>query len=137
MAVALVLPQGCSLLDENLEDCEKDHLLNYELRLVTNMSTEINTQLETDISTDVELAAAAALRNYLKNIFTDFAHDVDLSFYDVVEDSVRLHHEAHIMDANQSSYTLYIPVHRYMHAPLYAHGCSKRGGQQSDNPGGR
>ena len=50
MAVALVLPQGCSLLDENLEDCEKDHLLNYELRLVTNMSTEINTQLETDLS---------------------------------------------------------------------------------------
>ena len=118
MAVALVLPQGCSLLDENLEDCEKDHLLNYELRLVTNMSTEINTQLETDISTDVELAAAAALRNYLKNIFTDFAHDVDLSFYDVVEDSLRLHHEAHIMDANQSSYTLYIPVHRYMHTAV-------------------
>ena len=117
-AAALAFVQGCSLVDENLQDCEKDHLLNYELRLVTNMSTEINTQLETDISTDVELSAAAALRNYLKDIFTDFAHDVDLSFYDVVEDSVRLHHEAHIMDANQSSYTLYIPVHRYMHTAV-------------------
>ena len=118
MAAALVVFQGCSLVDENLQDCETDHRLNYELRLVTNMSTEINTQLETDISTDVELSAAAALRNYLSNIFTDYAHDVDLSFYDVVDDSVRLHHESHIMDANQSSYTLYIPVHRYMHTAV-------------------
>lgn len=117
MAAALCM-QGCSLLDENLQDCEKDHLLNYELRLVTNMTTELTTQLETDISTDVELSAAAALRNYLKDIFTDFAHDVDLSFYDVEGDSVRLHHESHIMDANQSSYTLYIPVHRYMHTAV-------------------
>ena len=117
MAAALAI-KGCGLVDENLQDCEQDHLLNYELRLVTNMSTEINTQLETSISTEVELSAAAALRNYLKNIFTDFAHDVDLSFYDVVEDSVRLHHESHVMDANQSSYTLYIPVHRYMHTAV-------------------
>jgi len=117
VAAALVL-KGCSLVDENLTDCEQDHLLNYELRLVTNMSTEISTELETTVATDMELSAATALRDYLKNIFTDFAHDVDLSFYDVVEDSVRLHHEAHIMDANQSSYTLYIPVRRYMHTAV-------------------
>ena len=117
MAAAL-LSQGCSLVDENLSDCETDYKINYELRLITNMTTELNTQLETNISTEVDVSAAAALRNYLSNIFTDYAHDVDLSFYDVVEDSVRLHHEAHIMDANQSSYTLYIPVHRYMHTAV-------------------
>ncbi len=117
MAAAL-LPQGCSMVDENLSDCETDYKINYELRLITNMTTELKTQLETELSTEVDVAAAAALKDYLKEIFTDYAHDVDLSFYDVVEDSVRLHHEAHIMDANQSSYTLYIPVHRYMHTAV-------------------
>ena len=109
---------GCSLVDEDLRDCGTEYSLDYELTLVTNVSTEIATQLETTLSTELELSAALALREYLKNIFTDYAHDVDLSFYDVVEDSVRLHHEEHIMDANQSSYTLYIPVRRYMHTAL-------------------
>lgn len=109
---------GCSLVDEDLSDCGTDYVLDYELTLVTNVSTEIATELETTLSTDLELSAALALREYLKNIFTDYAHDVDLSFYDVVDDSLRLHHEEHIMDANQSSYTLYIPVRRYMHTAL-------------------
>lgn len=109
---------GCCLVDEDLRDCGTDYDLDYELTLVTNVSTEISTELETTLSTDLELSAATALRNYLKNIFTDYAHDVDLSFYDVVEDSLRLHHEEHIMDANQSSYTLYIPVRHYMHTAL-------------------
>lgn len=105
-------------MDEDLRDCGTDYSLDYELTLVTNVSTEISTELETTLSTDLELSAALALREYLNNIFTDYAHDVDLSFYDVVEDSVRLHHEELIMDANQSSYTLYIPVRRYMHTAL-------------------
>ncbi|MBP5505584.1 MAG: hypothetical protein J6X89_05740 [Bacteroidales bacterium] len=117
MAAALLV-QGCSLIDEDLSDCETDYNINYELRLVTNMTTELQTQLETEVSTEVDVAAGAALREYLKDIFTDHAHDVDLSFYDVSADSLRLHHEAHIMDANQSSYTLYIPVHRYMHTTV-------------------
>ena len=107
---------GCSLVDEDLRDCDYD--LDYELTLVTNVSTEISTELETTLSTELELSAALALRNYLKNIFTDYAHDVDLSFYDVVEDSLRLHHEEHIMDANQTNYTLYIPIRQYMHTAL-------------------
>lgn len=115
MAAAI---SGCSLVDEDLRDCGTDYDLDYELTLVTNVSTEISTELETTLSTELELSAAISLRNYLKNIFTDFAHDVDLSFYDVVEDSLRLHHEEHIMDANQSNYTLYIPIRRYMHTAL-------------------
>ena len=109
---------GCSLVDEDMRDCGTEYTLDYSLTLVTNVSTEIETELETDLNTDLELSAATALRGYLKNIFTDYAHDVDLSFYDVAEDSVRLHHEGHIMDANQSSYTLYVPVRRYMHTAL-------------------
>ena len=105
---------ACSLIDEDLRHCGTDYNINYELRLVTNMTTELQTQLS--MAADVQVASA--LEDYLKNVFTDHAHDVDLSFYDVFGDSLRLHHESHIMDANQSSYSLYIPVRKYMHVAV-------------------
>lgn len=113
MAAALI---GCSLVDEDMSDCESDVNIDYELRLVTNMSTE----LQTELSAAADVQAVTALRTYFKDVFTDFAHDVDLSFYDIepdpqVQDAPLLHHESHIMDANQSSYTLYIPVRKYQH----------------------
>ena len=104
---------GCALVDEDMRDCSTDYDLTYDLRLVTNMTTELQTQLS--MATDVTVANA--IKNYVKNIFTDYAHDVDLSFYDDETDAV-LHHEAHIMDDNQSSYVLYIPVRKYMHLAL-------------------
>lgn len=107
---------GCGLVDEDMSDCETDYTLDYELRLVTNMTTELQTELS--LAADVQLSTS--LKTYLKDVFTDFAHDVDLGFYDVVRDemagdSLRLHHESHIMDANQTRYTLYIPVRKYQH----------------------
>lgn len=105
---------ACSLVDEDLTACEAEYQLTYELQLVTNITTE----LETELSLDTEVAVATALKAYLNNIFTDRAHDVDLSFYDTEGDLPRLYHERHIMDANQTSYTLHIPVHRYLHLGL-------------------
>lgn len=105
---------GCALVDEDLRDCETDYNIDYELRLVTNLSTELQTQL----SMAADVTVSNSIRAYLKDVFTDFAHDVDLGFYDVYDDSTILHHESHIMDANQSSYTLFIPVRRYMHLAL-------------------
>ena len=107
---------GCGLVDEDMSNCEADYTLDYELRLVTNMTTELQTELS--MAADVRLATS--LKTYLKDVFTDYAHDVDLGFYDVVRDemagdSLRLHHESHHMDANQTSYTLYIPVRKYQH----------------------
>lgn len=109
---------GCSLVDEDLRDCGKEYSIEYSLTLVTNVSDEIASELETPMSTGLENSAANALREYLKNIFTDYAHDVHLSFYDVAEDSLLLHREEHIMDASHSSYTLYMPERRYMHTAL-------------------
>ena len=112
--MAAVLPTvllgSCSLIDDDLSNCP-DYRLDYELRLVTNMTTEMRTQLNAE--TDVTLANS--LREHLSDIFTDFAHDVDLSFYDITGDSVRLYHDEHIMDANQHSYSLNIPRQKYMH----------------------
>ena len=112
---------SCSLVEEDLSGCEDNTEVNYELDLVTNISTEIKTQLETQLSTETTVEAAAdielahELREYLSGVFTDFAHDVDLSFYDTQGDSLRLQHEQHIMDANQASYTLNLPRRHYMH----------------------
>lgn len=105
---------GCALVDEDMRDCETTYNIGYELKLVTNMTTELQTQLS--MAADVQVATA--LQSYLKNVFTDYAHDVDLSFYDVYGDSLRLHHENHMMNANQSSYSLYIPVRKYMHVAV-------------------
>lgn len=101
---------SCSMIDEDRSDCP-DYSLNYELRLVTNMTTEIKTQLDTQ--TDVVLAQT--LREQLSGIFNDYANDVDLSFYDVTGDSLRLYHDAHIMGGNQRNYSLSIPRQKYMH----------------------
>ena len=127
LLVALVLPSGCSTIDDDRSDCPEDIptpppgpeppapkdscQLDYELRLVTNMSTELYTEL----TTQTEISVAEELRTHLAAIFTDFAHDVDLSFYDTVGDSVRLQHDQHLMDANQASYTLNLPKRQYMH----------------------
>lgn len=109
--MSLLLMVGCSTIDDDLSDCGNEYELDYELRLVTNMTTELKTQL----STQTELSLAHSLRTHLSDVFTDFAHDVDLSFYDTQGDSLRLQHDEHIMDANQASYTLNLPKRQYMH----------------------
>ena len=99
------------MIDEDLDKCDEQARLGYELRLVTNMSTEIETELSA--STDIDISNT--LRQYLSAIFTDHAHDVDLSFYDTKGDSLRLYHDEHIMDASQASYALNLPKRQYMH----------------------
>lgn len=108
------LAAGCSTIDDDLSDCGNTFELNYQLRLVTNMTTELQTQL----TTMTELNVADSLRKHLENIFTDFAHDVDLSFYETEGALMRLQHDQHIMDANQSSYTLTLPMRKYMHLAI-------------------
>ena len=111
---AFWLAAGCSTIDDDLSDCGNTFEMDYELRLVTNMTTELKTQL----TTMTELSVANALTTHLKDIFTDFAHDVDLSFYDTEGNLGRLQHDQHIMDANQSSYALTLPMRKYMHLAI-------------------
>ena len=111
MPVALA---SCSVIDEDLSNCHEEEpqaAMNYELQLVTNLSTELHTEL----TTQTELQLAEKLRDHLSDVFTDFAHDVDLSFYDTVGDSALLQKDEHIMDANQASYSLNLPMRHYMH----------------------
>lgn len=113
--LCLAAMASCSLIDDDLSNCppeqEQSATLDYELRLVTNMTTEVQTQL----TAQTDVALAATLQEHLSSIFTDYARDVNLSFYDTQGDSVRLHHDRHIMNASEHSYTLYIPRQKYMH----------------------
>lgn len=105
---------SCSAIDDDLSDCpaeEKQFQMEYQLKLVTNMTTELETQL----TTLTEIGVADALRAHLKDIFSDFAHDIDLSFYDTEGTLNSLYHKRDIIDANQTSYTLTLPMRRYMH----------------------
>lgn len=102
---------GCFMVDEDLSGCHEELELECEMRLVTNVQTEINTVL----SLDTDINVATALRTYFKDIFSDHAHDVDLSFYDVKAPMPVLEHFTDIIDANQSSYTLHLPGREYMH----------------------
>ena len=102
---------GCRLVDEEVSDCGEELNVDYELQLVTNMRTEIQTVL--DLQADLQVATA--LQDHLGDVFTDFAHDVDLSFYDTAEPWARLEHFGVVMDASQSSYSIFLPGRNYMH----------------------
>ena len=109
--LAVSLATGCCLVDEDFSECPDELTIDYEMRLVTNVQTEIGSTL--NMGSDAP--AANALRNYLRNIFSDNAHDVDLSFYDVEAPMPLLEHFTDIIDDNQASYTLHIPARKYMH----------------------
>ncbi len=105
---------SCSSIDDDLSDCppeESQYEMQYELKLVTNMTTELKTQL----TTITELSVANALETHLKNIFSDFAHDVNLSFYDTETTKERLEHKIDIINTNQTTYDLTLPMRKYLH----------------------
>ena len=103
---------SCSMIDEDLSGCGEDFKMEYQLKLVTNMTTEMQTVL----STEYDLPLQTELKNELSHIFTDYARGVNLSFYGT--DSLRHQHEMHVMNANEASYTIYLPVEEYMHLAL-------------------
>lgn len=120
IGLAVMTLSACGQIDDDLSDCVppgpgpdpvEEFELNYELKLVTNMTTELQTQLNT-VS---EIEVSDALKSHLEGVFIGYAHDVDLSFYDTQLDSVRLHHESHIMNDSTGSYTLNLPMREYIH----------------------
>ena len=106
-----LLFSSCSMIDEDQSDCEEDFNVKYEVVLRTNLQVEINTVLRLRMESEV----AVLLENMLKNIFREYAHDVDLSFY---INNERRFHDVHIMDANQAVYELELPADDYRHLAL-------------------
>lgn len=105
-----VCGQSCSIIDDDLTNCGQNYMLNYEMRLETNMQTEISTVLNAESDEMV----VEALKKKLSPIFSDHAHDVDLSFYSYSEADLK-HHLFEVIDSNKSSFTFYLPKEEYMH----------------------
>ena len=104
---------SCSTIDDDLSDCGFE--VNYELKLTTNIQTKVQTQIQTDLELLTNVDLTTSLTTYLGNVFHDYADDVELSFYDVSGDSVRLEHDLHEMNGKEQSYTLNIPRRHYQH----------------------
>lgn len=114
LVAATIMAAACltSCIDEDLTDCGKDYKLNYNVRLRTNIATEIDAEL----TSDVERQFGLELKDALKDVFTDWARDLDLSFY--TDDAQLALHNQQRMDAAQASYTIYLPVKRYENLAL-------------------
>lgn len=105
---------GCRLVDEDMSECGTDFNLDYELQLVTDITTELSTEL----SMESDLEISSLLQKDLEGIFVEYARDVDLSFYDTDGSGLRLKHMSEVMNASQTSYTLYLPVREYEHCAV-------------------
>ena len=104
----------CDTIYDDLDNCGRDYSIDYTLRLITNIETELNTVLYSEADKDV----ADALRDALtKSIFREYAADVNLSYYDY-DSGKLLKQEEEMMNSNQASYTIYLPVREYMHLAL-------------------
>lgn len=105
----ILLVTGCSLIDEALEECKESLKLTCHLRLVTNVKVQLMTQL----SDKRDEALREALEKHLDNVFSEYARDVDLSFYAADEEGRRLEHRTAIMEAEQATYEIELPARDY------------------------
>ena len=112
MLATTVALSSCSKIDDDRDDCEVDFQAQYRMCLVTNENLEIARVLgeHTAIGND--------LREHLKDVFTDYGHDLGLGFY-ALPDSVRkqplrgaLPTE---MNATERSFEFFMPILDYMH----------------------
>ncbi len=104
MAAAALLAFSC--INEDLSDCGKDYRIDYLVKLQTSLEVNITEEL----NKSDEQAIANMLHDALADIYTEHAHDVDISFFSA---NALEHHERHIMDGTSSSFTIYLPVNDY------------------------
>jgi len=113
LLIWLFMPTGCRLIDDDLSVCgtESDYLVNYQVRL----TTQINMTIDEKLSSEIEKPIAQALKKWSEPIFSGHAHDLDMSFYSLDGTDELKYHQFEIIDAMRKSYTLTIPRQDYMH----------------------
>ena len=113
-ALATLVGLTACRIDEDLSDCGRDYRLDYRVKLQTNVSTAISAEL----TTHEETALGTRLMEVLADFFAEYAHDVDLSFFELLPPQGLRHHESHILAGNSASYTLYMPAENYRHLSI-------------------
>ena len=110
-ASMLFLPGGCGLIDEDRVDCPEEVTLTYSLDLISNKDEEMDLKL----GREKDLPLRLALEDYLKGIFVDKAHDVDLSFYNLRQAGDRTDRITEIIDAGRREYDIRLVASDYQH----------------------
>ena len=112
MMTAISMSTSCSMIDDDLDDCEVELKGQYRLHLVTNEELEMKRVLghRDDI--------AGALREYLSDVFTDYGRDLALSFYALPDSVPTLPLRGQLpteMNATERSFDIFMPISDYMH----------------------
>ena len=109
-----LLPLSLSLascIDEDLSRCG----VNYSVDYVVHQQTDLQAEVAAVLSSPREQEAAEAVETALGGVFTDLAHDLDLSFY---ANHNLAYHERNIIDASSASFTFYLQQADYRHLTL-------------------
>ena len=100
----------CSLIDDDLTNCGYSYKMMYSLQLATGLQLELDEALNEEADQPIK----QAVLRYLSPVFTDNAHDVDLSFFVQSEDK-RTCYLNEVINSNRSSLSFYLPVDDYVH----------------------
>jgi hypothetical protein len=104
---------ACTLINDDLSVCGEELVVDYQVQL----HTDLNMQLQADLSLEAEAQVRSSIEDWLKPVFTDKAHDVDLRFYSTENDEQKYRINEEIND-NRSSYIIHLPHHNYVHLAL-------------------
>ena len=105
---------GCSLIDEDISRCNNQVRLTYQLELDPEIIQELEDELDLHADEDIR----AMLKGYIDGIFTNYARDVDLLFYDTEEPQALLRSMSETMNSASNTYAISMPVRSYMHAAI-------------------
>lgn len=105
---------GCSLIDEDISRCNNQVRLTYELRLDPEIIQELEDELDLHADEDIR----AMLKNYVDGVFTNYARDVDLFFYDTNDPQSCLRSMSEMMNSSSNTYSLSMPVRSYKHIAI-------------------
>lgn len=105
---------GCSLIDEDISKCNNQVRLTYELRLDPEIVQELEDELDLHADEDIR----GMLKEYVDGVFTNYARDVDLLFYDTNEPMGLLRSLVEKMNSSSNTYSISMPVRSYMHTAI-------------------
>ena len=113
VAAALIMG-ACDILDDDLSVCGVDCRIEYQMRLQTKMRTKVDDVLRAED----ERPLADTLAKWLTPVFSNHAHDIDLTFYSTDGTDEQRHYSTESVNGQTASFTFYLPRENYNHLAL-------------------
>lgn len=108
----LLTLQSCSLIDDDLSDCESTYSLNYELKMVSNINLQLSEQLQVNTGS----LTLATLNNYFSRIIQPTTSEVRLGFYPTDGDAPVYYSRQ--TQGQRSAFAISIPADNYRHVAV-------------------